>query len=148
MAHVDDFVEFAIEVGSNDVDLVNLPVVGSGECKESSIGFKVHDGSVGFEEILSRYLGATLGDESSLVLEDVTVGVSFDGKDPTASDRLATGRRFFKGVGAELEELSEFDVHSFLPFEPVGTGLDFFQRQRIVGEFGEKGGEIRDVILS
>ena len=53
---IHSFFGFAVEVGSDDVHLMDFPVVGSGESKEGTVGLETHDGGVGFEEILPRNL--------------------------------------------------------------------------------------------
>ena len=94
---IDDFFEFAVEVGSDDDDLIGL------------------------EEVLARELRESLSDNTSLILDVVSVGISFDGENLSTAGGLTIGGRSFGRVSPELERLGEFDVHRVFPFRPIGT---------------------------
>ena len=132
LLHEDSFFEFTVEVSTNDIDLMNFPILGSSEGEKCLIRFEAHDRGVSGKEILSRDLREALCDESSLVFDNFAFGVSFDGKNPSAANSFSIRRDVFERVSAEIEELLDFGVHSLFPLGPVRARHNFFQRSWIV----------------
>ena len=118
---IHSFFGFAVEVGSDDVHLMDFPVVGSGESEEGSVKLETHHRGVSFKEVLTRDMRESSSDDTSLILDVVSVGISFDGENLSTAGGLTIGGRSFGRVSPELERLGEFDVHRVFPFRPIGT---------------------------
>ena len=72
-----------------------FPVVGSGESEEGSVKLETHHRGVSFKEVLTRDMRESSSDDTSLILDDVFVGISFDGENPSTTDRpTIRGRNF------------------------------------------------------
>ena len=76
---IHSFFESAIEVGLDDIHLVDFPIIGSGE---GLVRLETHHRGVSFKEVLARDLRESLSDNTSLTLDDVFVGILFDGENP------------------------------------------------------------------
>ena len=118
---IHSFFGFAVEVGSDDVHLMDFPVVGSGESEEGSVKLETHHRGVSFKEVLTRDMRESSSDDTSLILDDVFVGILFDGENTSTTDRPTIRGRNFERASSELEQLDEFDVHRVFPFRPIGT---------------------------
>ena len=72
--HVYQLVKFGIEVGSDDINLINFPIVLCGFGQDYADGSNLRGGSKGFIVVDTFDLSMSTGDESDFVLDYLGVG--------------------------------------------------------------------------
>ena len=116
--HVNFFVgvEFAIEVGTIEVESVNIPVIAGGNGENESKTGETCNWGEGVEVVNAKLLCEASSDEAGLVLFYGPIGLPFDVKNPFAADDVLVGGSGNVNPGSHTFEAVDFTVHGLLPF--------------------------------
>ena len=127
LSHVELLTEMAVQVHTNNVDNLHVKVESSANSEEDAQGLDAYDGCKGFDVVDARNLGESLGNKSSLVLDNASFGVAFETENPLAANGLAICRTLRECVRPDGLELMNLAIHCSFPLRPVWAQASFVE---------------------
>ena len=128
--HVEDLlvVEFPVEISTFDVNLVHLHVETIGHCNDGACQCKFGYWCVSVVVVDTTNLASALGDETSLVADDIASGILLHLEDPFRANDVGSGQCLLHPPSAGGLECGQLFLDGLLPRGPVRSVFRFSKR--------------------